>query len=81
MPKPLIKRAKDILRDLESQSGDFALKTPTKPAKPPPPGQSPLFEIAPHPAVAALRALKVEELSPLEALTTLYELQRLARGD
>src|SRR6185436_19620041 len=28
MPKPLIKRAKEILRDLEEQSSDFELKTP-----------------------------------------------------
>jgi DNA mismatch repair protein MutS len=79
MPKPLIKRARDILRDLEAQSGDFTLKAPARPPKPPPLGQTPLFEIEPHAAVKALRALKVEEMSPLEAMTCLYELQRLAR--
>lgn len=79
MPKPLIKRAKDILRDLEEQRSDFELKMPTKQHKAPPAGQPALFEIPPHPAVAALRTLKVEEMSPLEAMTKLYELQRLAK--
>ncbi len=34
-----------------------------------------------HPVVETLRRLKVEELSPLEAITKLYELQRQVRDD
>jgi hypothetical protein len=40
-----------------------------------------LFEgddAVPNPALAALRALEVDNLSPIEALTKLYELKRLA---
>jgi DNA mismatch repair protein MutS len=35
----------------------------------------------PNPAVTALQALDVESLTPLEALTKLYELQRLAHDE
>ena len=42
------------------------------------PVQLALFSTAPHPALAALRAVQPDELSPLEALTRLYELHRLA---
>jgi DNA mismatch repair protein MutS len=40
-----------------------------------------LFAEPPHPALAALRDLEVDSLSPIEALTRLYELKRLARED
>lgn len=33
----------------------------------------------PHPVVAELKELEVESLSPLEAITKLFELQRQAR--
>ena len=35
----------------------------------------------PSPVVEAIRELDVESLTPLEALTKLYELHRLARAD
>jgi DNA mismatch repair protein MutS len=35
----------------------------------------------PSPVVAAIRELDVESLSPLEALTKLFELKRLAVGE
>jgi DNA mismatch repair protein MutS len=35
----------------------------------------------PSPALAALRDIDVESLSPLEALTKLYELKQLAADD
>jgi DNA mismatch repair protein MutS len=41
-------------------------------------GQLSLFDLAPNPLIEMLRRLNVNELSPLEALTKLYELQRLA---
>jgi DNA mismatch repair protein MutS len=37
-----------------------------------------LFDLAPNPVVEMLRRLNVNELTPIEALTKLYELQRLA---
>lgn len=89
MPKPLIKRAQEILQDLEAQRGDFSLRMPpTNAAKPAAKGsggqssdQLPLFAPAPDPLAQAILALRVEEMSPLEAMTKLYELQRLARAE
>ncbi|MHB8626519.1 MAG: hypothetical protein ACYDBJ_23150 [Aggregatilineales bacterium] len=37
--------------------------------------------IPPHPALEALRGTKIDELSPMEAMMKLYELQRLAREE
>ena len=37
-----------------------------------------MFDETPHETLVALRALKVDELSPIEALTKLYELKRMA---
>lgn len=42
-------------------------------------GQSSLFDLAPNPVVEYLKRLNVNELSPIEALTKLYELQKLAQ--
>jgi DNA mismatch repair protein MutS len=38
-----------------------------------------LFSAEPDPLVEELKSLPVDELTPLEALTRLYELQRKAR--
>ncbi len=48
------------------------------PAQPPPTFQLSLFG-ATHPVVDELRALDVESLSPLEAITKLYELKGRAK--
>ena len=39
-----------------------------------------LFDMEPHPALVAIRQMAVDELSPLEALTKLYELKRMAES-
>jgi DNA mismatch repair protein MutS len=84
MPRPVVDRAHELLQHLENQGSDF--KLPTVAAPPPSPrqkalenaGQMHMFNEAVNPAVEALRALDVNELSPLEALTKLYELKRMA---
>ncbi len=74
MPRSLINRASEILKDLEDNGSDFEIKRRW--------GQRALPGlIAPHPALETLRALKVNELTPMEAMMKLYELQRLARDD
>ncbi|HRE49715.1 MAG TPA: DNA mismatch repair protein MutS [Aggregatilineales bacterium] len=84
MPKAVVSRAREILKDLESGGSDFAL--PTLHPSPPPrpkgisPNQMALIPETDHPLVAMVKALRVEEMSPLEAMTKLYELQRMARG-
>ena len=85
MPRPVVERAKELLHHLESQGSDFKLPT-TVPAPAPSPkqkakeeaGQLKMFVETISPAVEALRKLEVDNLSPLEALTKLYELKRMA---
>jgi DNA mismatch repair protein MutS len=85
MPKPVVERARELLHHLETQSSDF--KLPNLP--PPPPastaqrkreaaGQLAMFAgPSTHPVLDALGKLDVDHLSPLEALTKLYELKRM----
>jgi DNA mismatch repair protein MutS len=83
MPRPVIERARQLLAHLEQQSGDFKLPTatPEKPkTKPEQSGQMGLFGEPSNPILEALRKLEVDSLSPIEALTKLYELKRMAGG-
>jgi DNA mismatch repair protein MutS len=74
MPRPVVDRARELLTQLEGEGSDFRPPAPKKPNKP---QQMSLFESPPNPALKALKDLKVDELSPIEALTKLYELKRL----
>jgi DNA mismatch repair protein MutS len=76
LPRPVVERARELLHQLETQGSDF--QPATKKQKAVNPAQQPMFVEGPHPALKDLRGLKVDELSPLEALTKLYELKRLA---
>ncbi len=81
MPRSLVNRAKEILHDLEQNGSDFEIKRRVRRggSQPAPQAQLPGLEEPPHPIVAALKGIKVDELSPMEAMMKLYELQRLAR--
>lgn len=81
MPRGVVRRATDILADLERDSSvasrrerqaEALTTTQTQPM------QMTLFG-ANHPALERLEELEVDALSPLDALTELYELQRLVR--
>jgi DNA mismatch repair protein MutS len=85
MPRPVVERAHELLKQLEAQGSDFKLpsappETPSTPRqkKQQDAGQMSLFTSAENPALDALRKLEVDNLSPLEALTKLYELKRMA---
>ncbi len=87
LPRPVVDRARELLQQLEEQGSDFELHPRRAPrsdrGRSPQPGQMGLFGVdmpPPNPALTALRALEVDHLSPIEALTKLYELKRLA-GD
>jgi DNA mismatch repair protein MutS len=85
IPRVVIKRASELLAELEQGTGNreqgIAVPAPS-PQRTADSGQLSLFDIAPNPVVELLRRLNVNELSPIEALTKLYELQRLAqRGE
>ncbi|HEX2620171.1 MAG TPA: DNA mismatch repair protein MutS, partial [Phototrophicaceae bacterium] len=82
MPRPVIDRARELLTQLEAEGSNFTPSIPvpvsTPARKTDKPQQMSLFEAPPNPALKALRELKVDEMSPIEALTKLYELKRLA---
>ncbi|MBL8153947.1 MAG: DNA mismatch repair protein MutS [Anaerolineae bacterium] len=87
MPRPVVERARELLRHLEAQGSDFKLPTAPAPSQPSTrqrnqeqAGQMQLFKAAEHPAIETLRKLDVDHLSPLEALTKLYELKRMSEG-
>ncbi len=89
LPRPVVDRARELLQQLEEQGSDFELhprhsQRPAARGRSQQPGQMGMFgegTAPPNPAVNALRALEVDNLSPIEALTKLYELKRLAGED
>jgi DNA mismatch repair protein MutS len=85
MPRPVVERARELLAQLEAAGSDFKLPTvefaPAKPKKQDDkPQQISMFAPASHPALDALRRLEVDSLSPIEALTKLYELKKMVGG-
>ena len=95
IPRAVVRRAQEILQDLEAGAGngsagasgpsnDRAGRRAAMRAPAPAAAGDPIFQLTffgqPDPVAEALKALDVEALSPLEAITTLFELQRLAKG-
>jgi DNA mismatch repair protein MutS len=92
MPKPIVHRAEEILEQLErdaARSPGKARRDPTEAAHPGGPRstgrkvevlQLPLFNTS-SPVLEELKAMDVNALTPIEALTRLYELQRMALQD
>ena len=83
LPRPVVHRAREVLAELESADG----RAPSgwrrgrpAPRASPSAEQMPLFGKTP-PWLKELLALDVNGLTPLEALTMLYELQRKAKGE
>jgi DNA mismatch repair protein MutS len=74
IPKAVINRANDILKELEAAGADFVIQPREQPGGP---IQLSFFQSDPDPVIEFIRDLRVDELSPLDALTKLYELKRL----
>jgi DNA mismatch repair protein MutS len=74
IPKAVVNRANEILEELEAAGGDFVIQPREKPDGP---LQLSFFQSDPDPVIQFARELNVDELSPLDALTKLYELKRL----
>ena len=76
LPRPVIRRAEEILAELEREGNRRA---PAREHRGGHAGrQLPLFADEPHPVVTTLRELDIDSLTPLEAISKLYELQRQA---
>jgi DNA mismatch repair protein MutS len=82
IPRVVIRRASELLADLEQRPDQHA-QSPAQPHvqadAPASLGQLSLFDLAPNPVIEMIRRLDVNALTPLEALTKLFELQRLAQ--
>ncbi|HEY0037746.1 MAG TPA: hypothetical protein VGB66_13705, partial [Longimicrobium sp.] len=71
LPSTVVSRARQILRELESNGTE-----PRRVAA----GQLTLFEPDPHPAVLRLRGVDVNQITPMQALALLAELADAARS-
>ncbi|HET8522932.1 MAG TPA: DNA mismatch repair protein MutS, partial [Thermomicrobiales bacterium] len=85
LPKGVVRRAQQLLDSFERADGqaerprrrqDMRSAPPTAEAAP---ALQLTFFGRPHPVVEALKTLEVEAMSPIEALTKLFELQQKAR--
>jgi DNA mismatch repair protein MutS len=80
MPRSVVRRAREILHDLEDGASGKSERNHRRKAigEAQEPSMQLTFFGAPDPVVEHLKQLDVEALSPLEALTALFELQREA---
>ncbi len=76
VPQSVVQRAAEILDELEDQHNVWSVER-----DPDAPPQLALFDAGPHPVLEELRSLKIEEMSPIDAITHLYELQKRAEQD
>ncbi len=72
VPDRVIRRAREILSELEAQDGS----APTRVESPPDDGQISLGDMAGAEVLEELRRTSVETLTPLEALNLLYQLKQ-----
>jgi DNA mismatch repair protein MutS len=79
IPRPVIHRAEEVLAELESKGDARARRRAMKDMAMPAAWQMTLFASERHPVVEELRNLVIDELSPIEAISKLYELQQKAR--
>lgn len=76
VPEAVVSRAAGILKELEAQHNVWAVeRDPSKL------GQLAMFDTGPHPVLKELRTMRVDEMSPIDAITHLYELQKRAMQD
>lgn len=73
LPKPIIKRATEVLLELES------VKNKTATQKPAPAPQLTLFQPPPPPVVSELLKLDIDSMSPRQALEKMYQLKQQAQ--
>ncbi len=80
-PRPVIHRAEEILEELENK-GDAklrrkAMRDITMPAA----WQMTLFASESNPLLEEIKTLAIDELTPIEAISKLYDLQQKAKKE
>jgi len=78
LPRSVIHRAEEVLENLEKDEKGRGRRERLRQEMAA--AQLAMFPTGPHPVVEELQKLDVDSLSPLEALTKLYELQEKAKG-
>ncbi len=79
IPRPVIHRAQEILEELERKGDAKTRRKAMKDITMPVSWQMTLFASEPHPLLEEIKALAIEELTPIEAISKLYELQQKAK--
>ncbi len=81
IPRPVIHRAEEILQELERQGDAKARRKAMRDITMPVAWQMTLFQPENHPLVEEIKNLAIDELTPIEAISKLYELQQKAKRD
>jgi DNA mismatch repair protein MutS len=79
IPRQVVRRAEEVLEDLERKGDARTRRKAMRDMVMPAALQLTLFAAEPDPLVEELKSLAIDELTPLEAISKLYELQRRAR--
>ncbi len=79
IPRPVIHRAEEILVELERKGDAKARRKAMKDIATPSTIQMTLFAAEAHPLVEEIKNLEIDELTPIEAISKLYELQQKAK--
>lgn len=79
IPKPVIHRAEEILSELERKGDERTRRKTMRDLPEPTIIQMTMFDSEPHPLLKDLQHLSIDELTPIEAISKLYELQKRAR--
>lgn len=81
IPRPVVHRAEEILEELERKGEAKMRRKAMHDITMPAAWQMTLFASEPHPLVEEIKNLAIEELTPIEAISKLYELQQKARRE
>jgi len=79
IPRPVIHRAEEILVELERKGDARARRKAMQDIAMPTALQMTLFAAEQHPLIEEIKALAIDELTPIEAISKLYELQQKAK--
>jgi DNA mismatch repair protein MutS len=81
IPRPVIHRAQEILEELERKGEAKARRKAMRDITMPAAWQMTLLAAESHPLIEEIKNLSVDELTPMEAISKLYELQQRAKRD
>jgi DNA mismatch repair protein MutS len=79
IPRPVIHRAEEILAELEQKGDAKTRRKAMRDMETPSVLQMTLFSAEHHPVLEEIKQLAIDELTPIEAIGKLYDLQQKAR--